>query len=344
MSLPAAGPPADADRSTGDHPGDDADGVVDVLAAVTEHLPSGEHRPQQAAMAQAVDRAIVTGRHLVVQAGTGTGKSLAYLVPAVRSGRKVVVATATKALQDQLADKDLPLVAGAGLSFRYAVLKGRSNYLCRQRADELAAGGFQPTLGTEGDDVGALPQPPDRPAVEDDEDDGAEPGRLVDQLRRLLRWADETTTGDRAELAFEPHPRAWASVSVGPRECPGAFRCPAGDRCFAEDARAAAAAADVVVVNTHLYGAHLASGGVVLPPHDVVVFDEAHELEAVMTESLGVDLSPGRLRGLGALARPALGGEHADRLVDDLLDAGRRLQAALEDHVGERVLADAAAA
>jgi len=343
-----AGPPPGAGRSAGERPAEDLRGdgdraVLDVLARVTDHLPEGEHRPQQAAMAQAVDRAISTGRHLVVQAGTGTGKSLAYLVPAVRSGRKVVVATATKALQDQLAEKDLPLLAGAaGLSFSYAVLKGRSNYLCRQRADEVAAGGFQPTLRTETGDGG---DPDDAPSPGSDrstkDDDAAEPGGLADQLRRLLRWADETATGDRAELAFEPHPRAWATVSVGRRECPGAFRCPAGGRCFAEDARAAAAAADVVVVNTHLYGAHLASGGVVLPPHDVVIFDEAHELEAVMTESLGVDLSPGRLRGLGALARPLLDGGHLDRSVDDVVDAGRRLQAALEDRVSARVLVEA---
>ncbi len=130
--------------------------------------------------------------------------------------------------------------------------------------------------------------------------------RLGDQVRRLVRWAGDTVTGDRAELEFEPHFRAWAMVSTTARECPGAFRCPSGRDCFAEEARARAAEADVVVVNTHLYGAHLASGGAVLPPHEVVVFDEAHEVEEVMTDSLGVEIGPGRFRALAATARPLL--------------------------------------
>ena len=100
-------------------------------------------------------------------------------------------------------------------------------------------------------------------------------------------------------------------VSVGPRECPGAFRCPSGNRCFAEAARDQAEAADIVVVNTHLYGAHLAAGGGVLPPHDVVIFDEAHELEEVMTDSLGVELTPGRFRALGAASRSLVGADNA---------------------------------
>ncbi len=128
---------------------------------------------------------------------------------------------------------------------------------------------------------------------------------LADQVRRLVGWADDTTTGDRAELDFEPHFRAWAMVSTTARECPGAFRCPSGRDCFAEDARARAAEADVVVVNTHLYGAHLASGGAVLPLHQVVVFDEAHEVEEVMTDSLGVEIGPGRFRALATVGPTA---------------------------------------
>ena len=122
--------------------GDDA---VEALAKVTAGMANGEQRSEQQEMCRAVGEAIVTGTHLVVQAGTGTGKSLAYLVPAVLSGKKVVVATATKALQDQLAEKDLPLVdRGLGLTFSGAVLKGRSNYICRQRVDEVGNGGIQP--------------------------------------------------------------------------------------------------------------------------------------------------------------------------------------------------------
>src|SRR6185437_2449326 len=259
----------------------------DWLARVTATLPDGRPRPQQATMARSVAAAIAGGRHLVVQAGTGTGKSLAYVVPAVAPGRKVVVATATKALQDQLAQKDLPAAAkGLPRPFSFAVLKGRSNYLCLQRAAEMDGRGHQQELTADPVNPEAVTGDPAEGGggtgatgtgtTSTEADGGAvDPGRLVDQVRQLLTWSGVTETGDRADLSFEPHPRAWAMVSVGPRECPGAFRCPSGGRCFAERARAEAAAADVVVVNTHLYGAHLASGGMVLPEHDVVVFDEA---------------------------------------------------------------------
>ncbi|MGH9008105.1 MAG: ATP-dependent DNA helicase, partial [Acidimicrobiales bacterium] len=294
---------------------------------VGEMAGGGEERPGQAEMVALVARAIRTGTHLVIQAGTGTGKSLGYLVSAALSGRPVVVATATKALQDQLATKDLPLLAGAvDEPFSWAVLKGRSNYLCRQRAAEVGDEGEQQRFDEVGDEVG-------------DEDAAAapvDPGRLADQLRRLLRWAGQTKTGDRADLPFEPSARAWSMVSVGPRECPGAFRCPSGSRCFAEAARDQAEAADVVVVNTHLYGAHLASGGTVLPAHDVVVFDEAHELEEVMTDSLGVEVTPGRFRALAVASRALLEKQDGPS-IDELLEVADRMASVLVAHLGTRV-------
>src|SRR5665213_1716355 len=190
--------------------------MVDVvratLALVAASLPGGgEAREGQAEMAGAVGRALGSRRHLVVQAGTGTGKSLAYLVPAALSGEKVVVATATKALQDQLAGKDLPLVAAAtdaGLTF--AVLKGRSNYVCRQRVSEIGGTAGQLTLAAGSAD------PPD---ADDTLTPGAgvdtsDPATIADQVRSLVRWAEDSTTGDRAELPFEPHFRAWAMVST----------------------------------------------------------------------------------------------------------------------------------
>jgi ATP-dependent DNA helicase DinG len=311
--------------------GDDA---VEALAKVTADMADGEQRPEQQEMCRAVGEALVTGTHLVVQAGTGTGKSLAYLVPAVLSGKKVVVATATKALQDQLAEKDLPLVErGLRLSFSFAVLKGRNNYICRQRVDEVGNGGIQPELGSE---------PERAPEAEEPEASPAEgsPAGLVDEVRTLLAWSESTASGDRADLSFEPSPRAWSMVSVGPRECPGAFNCPSGNRCFAEAARDRAAAADVVVVNTHLYGAHLASGGAVLPPHEVVVFDEAHELEEVMTASLGVEVAPGRFRALATMSRPLLGAREDRTALDDLTATAEQFHGALADRVGTRVLFD----
>jgi ATP-dependent DNA helicase DinG len=287
--------------------------VADALRRAVAALPGeGEERPGQLAMAEAVAEAIADGRHLVVQAGTGTGKSLAYLVPALLGGQKVVVATATKALQDQLAGKDLPLLARTlDTPVDFAVLKGRSNYLCVQRVREVAGGDEQLELD---ESVGEL-------------------GR---EVAKLIEWATTSETADRAELPFEPRPRAWASVSVSAMDCPGASRCPSGDVCFAERARQRAEEAQVVVVNTHLYAAHLASGGHVLPEHDVVVFDEAHEVEDIASSALGLELGASRFRALVRAARPVV--EPADNAVLDGLDgAGLRLENALAPWRGKRL-------
>ncbi len=288
--------------------------AADTLARVTAALPGGgEERPGQVRMAEAVETAIVERRHLVVQAGTGTGKSLAYLVPTLASEARVVVATATKALQDQLAGKDAPLVVEAlGVPASVAVLKGRGNYACLQKVAELGGRAELPL------------------------EDG--PGRIGAQVARLAAWARRTEVGDRDELDFAPDPRAWAAVSTTARDCPGAFRCPSGHRCLAEAARQRAADADVVVVNTHLYGAHVASGGVVLPPHDVVVFDEAHEVEEVMTASLGVEIAPGRFGALAASARGLLAGRPAGaEVVADVATTAEVVTAALGPRVGRRL-------
>src|ERR1700722_17868354 len=320
--------------------GDDG---VRGLDKITAQMSGGEHRPEQQEMCRAVAEAIVTGTHLVEQAGTGTGKSLAYLVPAALSGKKVVIATATKALQDQLAEKDLPQVdAGLGLPapLDYAVLKGRSNYVCRQRVAEVGSGGIQAELGDQG--AGRADEPA-VPSIEDGESSrpaaAAPPEGIVEEVRQLVAWSQKSQTGDRADLSFEPSDRAWNMVSVGPRECPGAYNCPSGGSCFAEAARERASVADVVVVNTHLYGAHLASGSVVLPEHDVVIFDEAHELEEVMTSSLGVEVTPGRIRSLVTSARSLVEQRDAD-LLDALASLGTQLGALLGDRVGTRVLHD----
>ncbi len=316
--------------------GDDA---VAALAKVTAQMASGEQRPEQQEMCQAVAEALVTGTHLAVQAGTGTGKSLAYLVPAVLSAKKVVVATATKALQDQLAEKDLPLIAsGLGVPFSFAVLKGRSNYICRQRVNEVGSGGIQQEFGDGGGDGdgGGLREPEGLEAG-GERPDGVTPEGVVEQVRALLSWSTTSKSGDRGDLTFEPDPRAWNMVSVGPRECPGAHNCPSGSRCFAEAARDSAATADVVVVNTHLYGAHLASGRAVLPEHDVVVFDETHELEEVMTSSLGVEVTPGRFRLLAVAARSLVEDRDVDLLMS-LQAVGDELGALLVDRVGTRVM------
>jgi ATP-dependent DNA helicase DinG len=289
--------------------------VAAGLARAVAALPGGsEARAGQVDMAVAVADAVASGRHLVVRAGTGTGKSLAYLVPVLLAGQPVVVATATKALQDQLAGKDLPFLAEhLGRSFDVAVLKGRANYLCRQRVQEVtAADGGQLAL-----DVDLLPS-------------------ARDEVRRLTAWAATTETGDQAELDWSPSTPAWRAVSVTAEECPGASRCPFGDTCFAEEARRRAAEADVVVVNTHLYGMHVASGGTLLPEHDVVVFDEAHQLEDIISDTSGFAVGAGRFT---ALARTVGRVVADDALVGRLAAAGDDLASVLGDHHGRRLAA-----
>ena len=270
-----------------------ASAVENALAALAASLGArGEARAGQVEMAKAVADAVAAGRPLIVQAGTGTGKTWAYLVGA-RIGRPngaVVIATATKALQDQLAGKDLPAVAEhVEPGLLWAVLKGRSNYLCRQAAGE-------PTLEVD-----------------------AEVAKLVD-------WSEKTTTGDRAELDFEPKPASWAAVSVGSDECPGAEHCPSGKTCFAEAAYERAREADVIVVNLHLLGAHVASGGFVLPEHDVVIVDEAHEAEDIVAAALGVTLTPGRVRAVSRISQSARLSRHPGAL-----------ERALTPHLDQRV-------
>ena len=288
-----------------------AEAVRVALAAVTSALPAAEDRPGQIEMAIAVDRALASGRHLVVAAGTGTGKTMGYLVPSVLAGKRVVVATATKALQDQLASKDLPfLEEHLGAPFDWAILKGRSNYICLQRVREVQA-----------TDNGQLEIEDLAPTV-----------KL--EVKRLSEWAGATRTGDMAELDWMPSDKAWQSVSVGSDECPGATRCPMGPSCFAEGARMNAAQADVIVVNTHLYGLHIASGGVLLPEHDVVVIDEAHSLEDIMSDTVGVSLGSGRFTSLTATLKRII---EDPVLLGSIVDAGVALRESLVPFVGQRL-------
>lgn len=279
-----------------------AEQAVAKLEDICGHLPGGgERRDGQVDMARAVAQVISDRRHLVARAGTGTGKSLAYLVPLALSRKKTVIATATKALQDQLADKDLPFLA-EHIPVSWAILKGRSNYVCAQRIDELEGDRQMALDGVAGDDLNA-------------------------ELDVLVEWAADTPTGDRAELKIEPSARAWSSVSVTSDECPGAARCPSGDSCFAEAAKLAATTADVVVVNTHLYGIHLATDGAILPEHEVVVIDEAHQLEDIISATAGVELSAGRFADLARKAGAIIAD---DDLVARITEAGHDLEDALE--------------
>ena len=252
---------------------------MQALEAALAAVPGAQERPGQRAMVEAVATALSSGEHLLVQAGTGTGKSLGYLVPALVSGKRVVVATATKALQAQLVDKDLPRLAQAlapvlGRTPTYALAKGRSNYACLQQVH-----------GGPG-------------AREDEPSDSLFDGpasSLGTQVVRLREWVGETETGDRDEVPFPVTDRAWRQVSVSARECLGT-RCPDRADCFAEKAREAAKEADVVVANHALLALDAFTEVSVLPEHDAVVVDEAHELAESVTDALSHELSAGDVR------------------------------------------------
>ncbi len=279
----------------------DVAAIEAALETVVSSLEGGgEHRSGQRTMCGAVAEAMESGRHLVVAAGTGTGKSLAYLIPLAMGEGPSVVATTTKTLQDQLVEKDLPrMVKALGLPVRFAVLKGRSNYLCLQKLKEH---------------------------LENDQQSlDVAPG-FGSEVAKLAVWAQHTDTGDRAELDFEPSAEAWDALSVSGRECPGAKSCPSGPVCFAEKARHRADAADVVVVNTHLYCLHLFSETPLLPEHDTVVVDEAHNLEDIVSDTAGLSLTGGRFDQLARGVRSVV----AESVAADLLEnSGVRLREVL---------------
>ena len=285
----------------------DVDRALTLLDRITAHLPGGgENREGQRQMVAAVAKAFSRREHAIIEAGTGVGKSLAYLVPAAMSGHRVIIATATKNLQDQLALKDAPTVAEVSPRTRVAVLKGKNNYLCRNRV-QATGGGGQLSF-----------------------DDGSSvPRGVADQMKRILRWADETETGDRDELSFEIDPRAWRGLSVTPQECLGRAQCPQGHNCFHELAKDRAAESSLVIVNTHLYAAHLASGSMLLPAHEYVVFDEAHEVLDIFAALLGTSLNASRVRAFATVAKPLVGAPLADT-ASDLVASADRLATILE--------------
>jgi ATP-dependent DNA helicase DinG len=289
--------------------------LPDLLAAAVAGI-GGAERPGQVAMAEAVEASLRSGEHLAVQAGTGTGKSLAYLVPAVAhalaSGSGVVVATATIALQRQLIDRDLPRLATTlkpllGQEPEFAILKGRRNYLCLQR---LKSG-----------------------APEDPRDvlfDRGATSAVGQQVERVHEWAAQTTTGDRDELVPGVDDRAWRQVSVSARECLGAQRCPFGRDCYAEKARVTAAKASIVVTNHALLAINALESFPVLPEHDVVIIDEAHDLVNRVTSAASGELSAtgvdaaarrvGRLLSADAAGRLREAGEAAARAFAESRD------------------------
>ncbi|HKD44316.1 MAG TPA: helicase C-terminal domain-containing protein [Candidatus Angelobacter sp.] len=229
--------------------------------------PNYEFRRGQLEMAEAVEKALAECRHLIVEAGTGTGKTLAYLLPVIRSGKRVIISTGTKNLQEQLFFKDIPFLEGLLGRLRVCYMKGRGNYLCRQKLYDLAA---QPVLS-------GLDE--------------------IEQYRQIVEWEPVTETGDRAELKGLPeNTQLWQKLDARTDRCTGQ-KCRQWERCFITEMRRRALESDIVIVNHHLFFADLAlrqssaPDAAILPEFTAVVFDEAHELEDVASTYFGVSVS-----------------------------------------------------
>ncbi|GAB3585235.1 ATP-dependent DNA helicase [Calidifontibacter terrae] len=292
--------------------------LSDLLAAAVDSV-GGTPRPGQQQMAEAVGASFEDGHHLLVQAGTGTGKSLAYLVPAVAhaqaTGKPVIVATATIALQAQIVGRDLPRLAQAlrpllGRPVTYGMVKGRRNYLCQHKI----VGGY-PSDDDSLLEVGQVDQ---------------QLGRLEKEIVRLREWGAETESGDRDELVPGVSERAWSQVSVSAHECLGST-CPMVQDCFVEKARAEAADVDVVVTNHSFMAIDSFEGRQMLPEHDALIVDEAHELVDRVTSTITDELSAGMI---------STAAKRASRYADTagLRDAGEALGATLDALTEGRLL------
>ncbi len=280
------------------------DKIFGPSGLLARKMNSYEYRPEQSQMAHAVQRAFALERFLIVEAGTGTGKTLAYLIPAVLSGKRVVVSTGTKTLQEQLFYKDIPFIQkDLGLSFRAAFMKGRGNYVCLRR---LRLFSRQPLF----------------PSMDD-----------VSRYQVLKRWAGRTRTGDRAELTDLPEDLAlWKEICSSSESCLGQA-CDFFEDCFITRMRREAAGADVVIVNHHLFLSDLAvrlgGYGEVLPRYEAVIFDEAHQLEEIATQYLGEAVSNFRFEDLARDIRREAAAVKSkdpfwDRIAAELLDGEER--------------------
>ncbi|WP_219635467.1 ATP-dependent DNA helicase [Nocardioides ungokensis] len=289
-----------------------AGAVREVLAGAVSAL-GGTQRDGQVAMAEAVAEAMTDGRHLLVQAGTGTGKSLAYLVPSLLHEQRVVVATATLALQHQLVERDIPrLVEAVGdrVDASYAVLKGRSNYACLHRIREGVP-----------DEQGALVEMPS--------------GSMGQKVLELRAWAEEEAeAGGSGERDNAPRhtDREWRQVSVGHRDCLGAAKCPFGQECFVELAREKAHRSHLIVTNHSLLAIDAIEGVPMIPDYDVVVIDEAHELTARVTQAATDELSASDVERAARRSQRFVDGSEAD----DLADAADTLRDAIAESVPGR--------
>ncbi|MEU4566492.1 ATP-dependent DNA helicase [Micromonospora sp. NPDC023956] len=300
---------------------------AELLEAAVGAVPGGSARPGQQQMVTAIEECVASREHLLVQAGTGTGKSLGYLAPALTVDGPVVVSTATLALQAQLVEHDLPRLAKAvepllGRQPTFAVLKGRHHYLCLARLDSSSEDEPADTLF-------------DAPAAGSGGGTRwlGEAGRLGKQIQRLRDWAMETDSGDRDELDPGVDDQAWRLASMPARECVGASRCSFGAECFAEASRARAREADIVVTNHSLLAVDMLAGRHIVPPHKLLIVDEAHELADRVSSAAQAELVPELIDRAARRARPLLKPEAAEALGE----AGDALAAALTEAPAGRI-------
>lgn len=291
---------------------DSAATIALQLDSVVESI-GGETRPGQHEMAEAVWSAFHSGEHVLVQAGTGTGKSLAYLLPAARMAKErgpVVIATATLALQRQLIERELPRLATADVEVSWAVLKGRHNYVCRQRLGDR------------------LEHPDGQDALEFESAGARQRGSLEEQAVQVLEWAATTQTGDRDDLDAEIDSRVWRALSVTSAECVGESRCAFAEECFSAQARARAMEADIVVTNHAMLAIDAIEQVPILPDRSALIIDEAHELVDRITGAVTGELS------ISVVERLA---NDAARISDD---AGSLADAADEFAIAVEMLTD----
>jgi ATP-dependent DNA helicase DinG len=282
---------------------DELEQILGTRGEIAANHPFYEYRPGQIRMAQAVVDAMEQNRHLCVEAGTGTGKTLAYLIPAILSNKRVIISTATKNLQEQLFSRDIPFLEkalGRGLSVCY--MKGRSNYLCWNKLEEIESAAY-------------LFSPHD-----------------PEYLKLIKEWAQNTQTGDRAELAELPEDiLLWHHLDARRETCAGQ-KCRNFEACFITKVRQQALQSDIVIVNHHLFFADLAlrqgDFGSILPDYSVLVFDEAHEIEDVATQYFGVTVSNYRIEELGrdidrVLTEPGVSSEFLSGQTARLMERAR---------------------
>jgi ATP-dependent DNA helicase DinG len=307
-------PHAVAVRLTPDEAAAETEAVLDRL--VSAH-PGGERREGQVQFAVAAARLMAAGSGcLFAEAGTGTGKSFAYLAAAVATRRRTLVATATLALQDQLVGKDVPeIVKVVGRPMAVAVVKGRSNYVCRRRLAALA--------GDHGDSTQELFDPSAVSAGTDS------------VLAKVVAWAAETDTGDKAELPFKVEGEVWGQVSVGADACPGRRKCPFGDSCFAEVAKDKARKADIVIANTALLALDLVMEHRILPDVDAIVVDEAHMFEQAVVSAASVEISKARFEHLARRLGRLFTDEPSE--VKTLREAGEEIEQSIRRFRGKRL-------